>query len=325
MKNTMKLVRNSTFGVILSTLVSGVMVTDGLAEEGGSGHYLPGAMSSFIDSVPPEETFIVRLNVLNYQGSYDGNKAIPIAGNAAFGVNANSSAVGLSLAWRPPIDLGERWSYAMAVTIPVVQTTVTAKAIVGGVGAASLSDTTTGLGDIVLMPLMLNYNVNPELNLSFRIAAYAPTGSYEVGRLANLGKNFWTIEPTAAFMYFGKTGFEASIFAGVDFNSENTATNYKSGTQAHIDGTIAQHFPLMGGLAGIGVSGYYYQQITDDSGAGATFGAFRAKSVGFGPALSFVKKIDGIDYIAELKWLHETSTKNRLEGDTVFFKAVMKF
>ncbi|MBL4733060.1 MAG: transporter [Rhizobiaceae bacterium] len=310
---------------IAGSLAFSLLASDGVAEEGGSGHYLPGAMSSFIDGIPPEETFIVRLNVLNYKGSFDANKAVPIAGSVAIGVEAESSALGLSLLWRPPIDLGENWSYAMAVTIPVVETTVSATGITKGLRSASRSSTTTGLGDIILMPLMLNYNVNPELNLNFRIAAYAPTGSYEVGRLANTGKNFWTIEPTAALMYLGKNGFEASVFAGIDFNSENTATNYKSGTQAHIDGTIAQHFPLMGGLAGIGVSGYYYQQITDDSGSGATLGAFRARSIGFGPAISFIKKVDGIDFLSELKWLHETSTENRLEGDTVFFKAVMKF
>jgi hypothetical protein len=66
------------------------------------------------------------------------------------------------------------------------------------------SDSKSGLGDIILMPLMLNYNVNPDFNINFRTAIYAPTGSYKVGRLANTGKNFWTLEPTLAFMYFGQ-------------------------------------------------------------------------------------------------------------------------
>ncbi len=48
-----------------------------LAEEGGTGHYLPGSMSSFVDGVPGEETFIARLNVLNYQGAFDKAESIP--------------------------------------------------------------------------------------------------------------------------------------------------------------------------------------------------------------------------------------------------------
>jgi hypothetical protein len=58
------------------------------------------------------------------------------------------------------------------------------------------------------------------------------------------------------FIYFGpkRTGVEASVFVGADLNSENTDTYYKSGTEFHIDGTLAQHFPLWQGLAGAGVT-----------------------------------------------------------------------
>ena len=155
---------------------------------------------------------------------------------------------------------------------------------------------------------------------------YAPTGSYKVGRLANTGKNFWTVEPTAAVVYIGKdNGIEASLYAGIDFNFENKDTHYKSGTQAHLDGTLAQHFPLWGGLAGAGLSGFWYQQITADSGEGATFGDFKAKARGIGPVLSYTDKINGKSIAAELKWLHEFNNQNRLQGDTIFFKILMNF
>lgn len=135
-----------------------------------------------------------------------------------------------------------------------------------------------------------------DLNTNFRLAVYAPTGDYQVGRLANPGKNFWTVEPTAALIYFGqKNGIEASLFYGMDFNSENSDTNYKSGIQAHLDGTLAQHFPIWGGLAGAGVNGFWYQQITDDSGDGANLGGFKARAHGIGPVLSHAAKIAGPD------------------------------
>ena len=312
-------------------VVAGLALLAGvaIAEEGGSGHYLPGSIASFVDGVPPQETFIARLNVLNYQGSVGANVPLPIGGLSALGVDADSWAYGLTLAWRPPVDLGERWSYAMSATIPYVtlDVSVAASTTLGGVPlSAGRSQRATGLGDIVLMPLMLNYNVNPDFNMNFRIGAYAPTGEYEVGRLANTGKNFWTVEPTFGLMYFGqKNGIEGSLFMGADFNQENPDTDYKSGTQFHLDGTLAQHFPLSGDLAGVGVSGYYYEQLNGDSGAGATFGDFKGKTVGAGPVLSYVSKIGGQDMIAELKWLHEFDTKNRLEGDTVFLKALLKF
>ncbi len=300
-----------------------------VAEEGGSGHYLPGSIASFIDAVPPQETFVVRLNVLNYNGSVGATVPIPVGGLSAVGVDAKLWAYGLTLLWRPPINLGERWSYAMSATIPYVdlEVSVNATTTLGGAPlSGARSQRATGLGDVVLMPLMLKYNVNPDFNWDFRVAAIAPSGNYEVGRLANTGKNFWTLEPTVGVVYFGqKNGIEAALYFGADFNQENPDTHYKSGTQLHFDGTLAQHFPLAGGLAGAGVSGFYYEQVTGDSGSGATFGDFKAKSVGAGPALSYVSKLGGHDLIAELKWLHEFETRNRLEGDTVFLKVVMKF
>ena len=176
------------------------------------------------------------------------------------------------------------------------------------------------------MPLMVNYNVNPDINVNFRVGVYAPTGSFEVGRLSNTGKNFWTVEPILGFMYFGKTnGIEASVYVGSDFNSGNPATHYKSGAQFHVDGTLAQHFPLLGGIAGLGVSAYDYQQVTGDTGAGANLGAFEGKSVGLGPVASYIVKIAGHDTSWEAKWLHEVETENRLQGNIIWLKACLLY
>jgi hypothetical protein len=81
----------------------------------------------------------------------------------------------------------------------------------------------------------------------------------------------------------------------------------------------------MGGLASVGVTGFYYKQVTGDSGAGARFCDFKAKTVGIGPSVSHVRKLNGEELLTELKWLHETGTENRLEGNTVFLKVMLKF
>jgi hypothetical protein len=300
------------------------------AEEGGSGHYLPGSMSSFMDSVPTGETVIARLNALHYDGSFAKDLVVPIAGLRAGGVDAESFAAGLTLLWRPPVDLGENWSYAMSATAPWVWMDVSAniEVMLPGGGPASIrrSDSVDGLGDIVLMPLMLNYKATEDFSGNFRLGIYAPTGDYEVGRLANPGKNYWTIEPTLALMYFGqKTGLEASLFTGLSINSGNDDTDYNTGNQFHVDGTLAQHFPLAGGLAGLGINGFWYEQVTGDSGSGANFGKFEARTAGLGPALSYKTKLGGHDLIAEAKWLHEMETEKRLEGDYFWLKVIVKF
>ena len=318
----------------LATIVSIAIVVSlpalALAEEGGSGHYFPGSMASFVDGVPPSETFLARFNGIYYDGSVAVDKAIPLGGLTAIGAEAKTVGAGLTVLWRPPVDLGERWSYAMSTTIPLLTLTVSANvhaALGNGLsGSVARSSSVSGLGDIVLMPLMLNYKVGPDFNINARLALYAPTGSYQVGRLANTGKNFWTTEPTIGLMYFGqKNGIEGSLFAGVDFNSENSDTRYTSGDQFHLDGTIAQHLPIGGGIGGIGLAAYYYRQLSGDSGTGATLGAFRAKTVGYGPAFSFVRKIGSHDTVWEAKWLRESATENRLQGNIGWLKVVYKF
>ncbi len=299
------------------------------AEEGGSGHYMPGSMASFIDSVPPAPAFLMRLNVMSYEGSVSANLSLPIAGALFAGVDASIMGYGLTMVWRPDwAFIGEDWSYAMSTTIPLVRAEVSAAAatLVRPGLSVSLDDDETGLGDILFQPVMVSRKFSPDFKINSRLTVYAPTGDYTAGKLANTGKNFWTFSPSVEFMYFGqKNGLEASLFTGVDFNTENPDTDYTSGTQFHIDGTLAQHFPLWGGLAGAGVNAYYYEQLAGDSGDGATLGDFKAMTTGLGPALSYSDKVGSHSVTGELKWLHEFDTEKRLEGDIIFFKLLVSF
>jgi hypothetical protein len=300
----------------------------GSAEEGGSGHYMPGTISSFVDGVSPTKVTIARVSGLNYQGSIGANRALPIAGETALDVDVNSQALGLTGFWRPSWgQIGEHLSYGMSATVPFVRVDVAANVEVPGLGRTiRRRDTETGLGDLLLTPLMLNYHVNDDLNLNGRLNILAPTGSYEVGRLANLGKNYWTLEPILGFMYLGQqNGHEASIFFGADFNTENTDTSYQTGTQLHVDGTLAQHFPLLGNLLGAGVTGYWYQQVEGDSGSGATFGPFKARTNGLGPTVSLVREMGAHKLLVELKGVKEFAARNRPEGSSIIMKAMLTF
>jgi hypothetical protein len=316
--------------VTIVTFVLVMLLAGGtMAEEGGSGHYFPGSMASFMDGVSADPAFVVRLNALDYGGSFGAEREVPIGGLTALDVNVGSQAIGLTLFWRPSWgSISDKWSFAMSTTIPFVELNVSAEIDATPLGGETVrrSDSINGLGDVLLFPAMFNYKAGPNLNINARIGVYAPTGSYEVGRLANTGKNFWTVEPTVGVIYFGqKNGIEAAGFVGVDFNTENPDTDYKSGTQMHFDGTLAQHFPLWGGMAGAGASAFWYQQVTGDSGAGANLGAFKARAHGVGPAISYIRKLGQGELLVEFKWLHEFDNKNRPEGDTLFLKAMLKY
>jgi len=183
----------------------------------------------------------------------------------------------------------------------------------------------SGFGDLTIVPLMLAWK-NGDWQIDTMLPVYAPTGSYEKGRLGNPGLNYWTFDPNLGLSYSNKTsGFNAMLRAGYAVNTENSATNYKSGSLLHFDGAIQQILPVGSGFLTLGAEAFYFDQVTGDSGAGATLGAFKGRTAGLGPVLGYIQPLGKELLSVELKWLPETDTTNRLKGDYVWLKMVYKF
>ncbi len=296
------------------------------AEEAAGGHYIPGATSSFIDTLPGKPGLVIATAYTYYDGSTDLDK--PMRFGRFLGLNASATCNAATLFGVYQTDfelLGGH--YAFAAAIPFVDMEVDAT-IVPPLGPNfGLSDSDSGLGDIAIYPFMISWTNGPDLKYDIRLGIYAPTGNYDSDNLANTGRNYWTFEPSVSISWLSSSiGTEATLFAGFDINTENPDTNYRSGTSFHLDGTLAQHFPIGDiGIFGIGVNAFYYQQISGDSGSGATLGDFEGRTAGLGPVISLVTKINGHDLAAEIKWLPEMSVTRRLKGDTIWFKLGMAF
>jgi len=189
-------------------------------------------------------------------------------------------------------------------------------------------DTADGIGDILLIPYMFGWtNLVKDLKLDTRLSIFVPTGEYEAGQLANVGKNYWTFEPgIMASWLSSKIGTEATLYTGIDFNTTNDATDYRSGTSLHLDMTLAQHLPLFGGYVGVGANGFYYKQLTGDSGSGAVLGSFEGLTTGVGPVLSYIRQLGkNTTFLAEVKWLPELDVEKRMEGDYLWFKVGLQW
>ncbi len=295
------------------------------AEEGGSGHYMPGASASFIDALPGRPSVAPFDFFTYYQGNAGLSRNLPIAGLTAAGLDAEAEADSIGVVWETPFKvLGG--NYATAAVIPYVWMQVQADVSAAG-KTVHRKDTDNGVGDITLLPFMLGWTKGTDLKYDVRFSVYAPTGSYDAGKLANVGKNYWTFEPGASVSWLSsKIGLEVSAFAGIDFNTRNEATDYTTGTQAHLDLTVAEHLPLWGGFIGIGCNGFYYDQITGDSGSGAKFGDFKGRTMGVGPVLSYATKLCGkYDLVTEIKWLPELDVAKRTNGDYVWCKLALVF
>jgi hypothetical protein len=64
------------------------------------------------------------------------------------------------------------------------------------------------------------------------------------------------------------------------------------------------------------VNGYHYQQLSGDSGKGATLGDFEGRVTAVGPTVSANFQLGQVPVAMSLRYFHEFNVKNRLEGDS---------
>lgn len=308
--------------IFVVAIAAGLFPSASRAEEGGSAHYAPGATADFIDTMPGKPALVVAGAYTYYYGK--ATPPIDFAGNPTIEANARLNAATFFGLYETPLTL-LGGNYGVAVTVPYVWLEVDGNVKLGPL-TPHVHDSTSGLGDVTVYPFLLGWTNGTDFKYDVRFGVYTPSGGYEKGQLANAGRNYWTFEPSASFSWLSTTiGTEVTLFTGFDFNTENEATKYQSGDSFHLDGTVAQHLPVFGGFAGVGAEGFVYEQISPDSGSGATLGGFEGQTIGVGPVVSYAHKIGSVDFAGEVKWLPEVDVQNRLKGDYLWVKLGVVF
>ncbi|KAB0508999.1 SphA family protein [Pseudomonas moorei] len=186
-------------------------------------------------------------------------------------------------------------------------------------GRVHRSDRQEGVGDITLVPLLLGWS-SPGLSQVVAVDIFTPTGSYDKDRLFNPGRNYWSFAPWYGITAYPIKNLEVSAKALYIVNKENSATKYKSGNELNIDYNIGYNItPTLQ----LGVSGYFYKQITGDDQDIVTTSTEDNKGRAFaiGPAMKYQTPAWG--FVA--KWQHESMVLNRAEGDKFWLQAVFRF
>jgi len=214
--------------------------------------------------------------------------------------------------------------YSVAAFLPYTRLDVSAN-VQTPAGPVARQNNVSGFGDLTVVPLILAWKTG-DWQIDTMLPVFAPTGSYEKGRLGNPPLNYWTFDPNFGVAYSNKTsGFNGMLRVGYAINTENPDTNYRSGSLLHFDGAVQQILPVGSGFLTLGAEAFYFDQVTCDSGAGATLGCFKGMTAGLGPVLGYIQPFGKQSLVVELKWLPELDTKNRLEGDYIWLKVVYKF
>lgn len=185
------------------------------------------------------------------------------------------------------------------------------------VGPLSLEADPFRMADVQLLPVILQWNLSPNLFINTQLQIQMPTGDYDKNRLISPGLNHWTFSPIVNATYITDSGLEVSSSFEVDVNTRNPATDYKSGVEYRHEFAVGQHV----GPWTLGLGGYYYRQFSDDDAPGLQSGN-RARVLAVGPAVSYFKP--GLPPF----WLHvykETGARNRAEGYTVALRISQSF
>jgi hypothetical protein len=171
----------------------------------------------------------------------------------------------------------------------------------------------TGMGDIIFGPA-LGYHYSDKFHAIYALDIFAPTGRYDRGDLANIGRNYWAFEPIAAFSYVDPAGVNADIKVMYDFNLRNRATDYRSGQELHADYSLGWGF---GNGWVVGVGGYMYRQTTDDLQDGERIEDNRGRAFAIGPSIKYASDSG---WFVTAKWQKESEVRNRPEGEAYWVK-----
>lgn len=277
------------------------------AAEGGLTNYVPGYYGDFAVAVAPPKGLYVYGTAYSYQAKLKG-PAVP---------NTVSASAMLYLGGFQYVTDYKLFGATVAFGS---YTTFLDANLEAKPPPFSLDASVSNRGDMSVSPLILYWS-SGNLYVSAYQAVIMPTGAYDRGAPLNSSRNYYSFDSVLALTWLDqKQGYEISLVPGLMFNTENTATNYRTGNEFHLDGMLNKY--LSQDFA-IGLHGYVYSQFSDDSGAGAP--KIRSSSAAIGPAVLWNTTSLGIPGKIVGKWLHEVDATNRFQGDILSVTAAVKF
>lgn len=293
------------------------------ASEGGASMYLLGSGGPGVAVMPPIQGVFFANTVYYYDGKGGGDRNFLVGGNLVAGLKAKIVADFATALWVPTTNLAGG-TLGLGAILPVGDPKVNVSAVITGPRGNSFNlsreDSQTVMGD-PLLTAMWGWK-SGDLHIQASTVLNIPIGQYRHDKLANLAFHRWAGDASLAGTWRNETsGWDVSGKAGFTFNGENHYTDYNTGTEFHLEASVEKIFSPAFSL---GVQAYYFNQVTGDSGSGATLGDFEGEVTGLGATGAYNFKIaDKIPASLRLRAFHEFNATNRLEGDSVFLDFTM--
>ncbi len=177
-----------------STIMLALIVVCGVsqASEYGVGTYRPGQVDLFAGVLPAPGTFLVKDYFL-FEDANLGARPVnaPLQVHTHTITYTDATFVAYTTPWR---IFGANWAVAAIAQTRIADQTL--RVTPTGGPASSQRLTVGGFGDLIVTPLMLNWNFS-KFHLVSALMFYAPTGTYNRSRIINVGLNRWSSSPTS--------------------------------------------------------------------------------------------------------------------------------
>jgi len=298
-----------------------------LADEGGVSFWLPGLYGSL--AAAPQAAPGWSLYTFNYYTNVTAGGAVSAAREVQIGrfnptVTANLAAslkAQAELEWIQPnytfatpvlggqltLSLGEFVGWQSANVAGTLTATVPPFTLIR---SDNITSTVSGLSDLYpSAALKWNDGVN---NYMIYGTGDIPVGAYDSTRLANLGIGHGAVDGGVGYTYLNPAiGREFSADAGLTYNMKNPSTNYQNGVDFHLDWAASQFISQQ---VFVGPVGYFYDQLSCDSGSGDRVGCFESRVAGIGPQIGYLFPIGNMQGYLNLKGYGEFSGQDRPSG-----------
>lgn len=223
----------------------------------------------------------------------------------------------------------------LSLTQPIAAGELTFEAAIPG-AAIRTTERKTGFGDTTLTA-GLGWT-RGRTHLAFQNSFFVPTGAYRRARVdaegrtiraLSFGKNRLGVTSAVAVTRVSERGLELSGALGLSFSTRNRATEYHTAPELHFEGAIVQHFSPNFRL---GLAGYAYRQLGEDSGIGADrlralvgSASLRAGVAAIGPVVGYSTRLGSASINLKAKFTGEFGARRRLEGDSFQLSAAVGF
>lgn len=301
---------------LMAAAIGLIGATPAVADEGGVPFWLSGQFGS-LAAAPSTPGW--QAAAIYYHSSVDAGRGqvIPRGGRIEAGLNAKPDFLFLNSTYvfASPV-LGGQASFGLAGAFGSIGASISGT-VTGPLGNAltgSRNESTLGVADIYpTFQLKWNHGVH---NFITYASGDIPVGTYDVNSIANLGIGHGAIDAGGGYTYFNpQTGYEFSAVTGFTYNFRNPDSDYRNGVDWHVDWAASKFLTKQ---LLVGTVGYYYQQITDDTGSGALLGAFKSRIAGAGPQIGYIFPMGETKGYLNLKGYYEFEHENRPQGWNVW-------